>query len=73
MLYNHDVIGLQQNRSGLYNTHNRARMALWDVQYINSRLTQTSGFNTLHPSFVFFFLELNGMSKMKGERDLNTG
>ena len=32
-------------------------MVLWDVQYVNFRLTQTSGFNTLHPSFFSFRAE----------------
>ena len=49
MLYNHDIVGLQSTRfSGLHNTSNRARMALWDVQHIYFRLTR--------PSFVFFFI-----------------
>ena len=40
-------------------------MALWDVQYINLRLTQTSGFNTLHnlTAFAIFFLIFNGSFK----------
>ena len=56
--------------SGLRNTSNRARMALWDVQYIYFRLTQTSDFNTPHPFFFFCFLEHNEMSKMKREQRL---
>ena len=54
MFYDHDVTILKQKPNiytrcfcGLYNTPTRARMALWDVQYISFRLTQTFGFDTL--------------------------
>ena len=66
MLYNHDVMGLQQNRTYIHHAFfacNRARMALWDVQYVNLRLNQTFGFNTLHnlTAFAFFFLFLTAL------------
>ena len=39
-------------------------MALWDVQYVNLRLNQTFGFNTLHNLTAFaFFLIFNGSFK----------
>ena len=61
MLYNHDVIRLQQ-KPNISSTRFSSLPTLvteraWYCgmsRYINFRLTQTSGFDTLHPSFVFF-------------------
>ena len=41
-------------------------MALWDVQYVNLRLNQTFGFNTLHnlTAFAFFFLFLTALLRV---------
>ena len=40
-------------------------MVMWDVQYINFRLTETSGFNTLHISrqYIMFSLKLETISE----------